>query len=762
MAATEFIAAATLKRVLVIGGSYGGLAAALNLLDLCKARPTRFDSTPFVSTRESAITRAKFNIQIKIVDERDGFYHLIGSPLALASAEYSPKAWIKFADIPALREQGISCVQGSVTQVDFERRTAVIESSGAGVGIEENYDYLVASSGLRRVWPIVPQSRTRENYLLETSGHIQEVKNARGGVVIIGGGAVGIEMAAEVKMVHPDQKVTLIHSRGKLLSSEPLSDEFKDKSLSLLRESGVEVILGHRVTDTSLIEEKNGSPTYKVTLSDGTQLLAGQVTSAISRSIPSTTYLPGQALDPEGYIKVDPRLNLAAGAPNAEYHFAVGDIALWSGIKRCGAAMAMGHNAAINIHQRMVEKMTGKEPNFVEFPEVPPMIALAIGKQAVLYGPEGDTTSGEDAMEMMFGNDLGLKSMMPFLKPLLRELTPDILMADDAVAMSPSHGIKKMDEKKGKSKDYRGFVAGVFSGIAKLSVGHPFDTIKVRMQTSDKSKFSGPLQCLLQTVRKEGFSGLYKGATPPLVGWMFMDSIMLGSLTFYRRILHQTLFNPNHRTFANPSSFARRDLPLQDEQLHKLPTLGHAMAGVMAGATVSFVAAPVEHIKARLQIQYSNNKSERLYKGPIDCARKIYRYHGISGIYHGLSATLLFRSFFFFWWGSYDVFTRLLSEKTKLSTPAINFWAGGLSAQVFWITSYPSDVVKQRIMTDPLAGGLNDGVKKFSNWTTAAKAVYVENGAKGYWRGFLPCFLRAFPANAMALVAFESVMRALP
>ena len=33
------------------------------------------------------------------------------------------------------------------------------------------------------------------------------------------------------------------------------------------------------------------------------------------------------------------------------------------------------------------------------------------------------------------------------------------------------------------------------------------------------------MDCLLQTVRKEGFTGLYKGATPPLVGWMFMDSM---------------------------------------------------------------------------------------------------------------------------------------------------------------------------------------------------------------------------------------------
>ena len=78
------------------------------------------------------------------------------------------------------------------------------------------------------------------------------------------------------------------------------------------------------------------------------------------------------------------------------------------------------------------------------------------------------------------------------------------------------------------------------------------------------------------------------------------------------------------------------------------------------------------------------------------------------------------------------------------------------------MTSYPSDVVKQRIMTDPLDGGLNDGVRKFPNWKTAAKTIYRENGVKGYWRGFLPCFLRAFPANAVALVAFEGVLRWLP
>lgn len=229
-----------------------------------------------------------------------------------------------------------------------------------------------------------------------------------------------------------------------------------------------------------------------------------------------------------------------------------------------------------------------------------------------------------------------------------------------------------------------------------------------------------------------------------------MDSLMLGSLTLYRRLLNEHVFIPLR---SRPHSSARS---LSETERLKLPAVGHGIAGMMAGWTVSFIAAPVEHVKARLQVQYQATKSQRAYAGPIDCTKQILRGHGIRGLWHGLSATLLFRTFFFCWWGTYDIFTRAFQRNTNLSTPAINFWAGGLSAQIFWITSYPSDVVKQRIMTDPLGPD-----RKYPRWKDAAKAVYQDSGWKGYWRGFVPCFLRAFPANAMALVAFEGVMRAM-
>ncbi|GAP83100.2 putative carrier protein mitochondrial [Rosellinia necatrix] len=349
--------------------------------------------------------------------------------------------------------------------------------------------------------------------------------------------------------------------------------------------------------------------------------------------------------------------------------------------------------------------------------------------------------------------DLGARS--DFVTELGRHNPSDVVRADMAADQK-----QELAAAPAASKNYKGFVAGVFSGIAKLTVGHPFDTVKVRLQTTDAARFRGPLQCVVQTVRHEGVRGLYKGASPPLVGWMFMDSLMLGSLTIYRRLLAEHVFSPSSSSSSSPSSTAAAAAMTPTPPV--LPSYGHGMAGVLAGATVSFIAAPVEHVKARLQIQYAATKAGRLYSGPLDCVRRLYGAHGVRGVYKGLAATLLFRSFFFFWWASYDVFSRLLRDRTALSAPAVNFWAGGLSAQVFWLTSYPSDVVKQRIMTDPMGGALNDGTPRFRNWGEAARAVYREGGVRGYWRGFVPCFLRAFPANAMALVAFEGVMRSLP
>ncbi len=198
-----------------------------------------------------------------------------------------------------------------------------------------------------------------------------------------------------------------------------------------------------------------------------------------------------------------------------------------------------------------------------------------------------------------------------------------------------------------------------------MVVGHPFDTlkvcspvdvlfgtdndIKVRLQVSGARFDNSVRKCLAQTISKEGVRGLYKGGTPPLFGWAIMDSVMLGSLSNYRRYL----------------SNEQGELTLPQ----------HALAGLGAGLTVAMVATPIEHVKARLQVQY--DAKSRIYSGPFDATVQLVKSRDL---YKGLTATLIQRSWFGAFWASYAVISGQLNKLPSMSDGAKSFWAGGFAA----------------------------------------------------------------------------------
>ncbi|KAL4884509.1 hypothetical protein BJY04DRAFT_9290 [Aspergillus karnatakaensis] len=400
-------------KVLVLGGSYAGLAASLNLVDLCHGRKHRFSIA-----EEDKGTGKHIPVQVTIVDPRDGFYHLIGQPLALSSQKFADTFWVKYTDMPALQTPEIRCVQGQIDTIDFPSKTATIATSKGA--IHESYDYLITATGLRREFPSAPRSFTKEKFLAETTENLSNIHNASKGVAVIGGGAVGIEIAAECKMLHPDTDVTLIHSRTSLLSSEPLPAEMADRTLEILKSQGINTVLGARVTaitpststSTSITSEKqpDSEKEYTLTLSNSSTLTASHVINAVSRFTPTApSFLPASILDSDGYIRIQPNLEFPSDAslPNTSDHYAAGDIAKWSGIKRGGAAMHQGHYAARNIHQKMMEKAYGTTPEFVTLEEVDPGMGLALGDTAVGYFPSMGLMSGEETREMFFQGDLG-------------------------------------------------------------------------------------------------------------------------------------------------------------------------------------------------------------------------------------------------------------------------------------------------------------------------------------------------------------------
>lgn len=303
------------------------------------------------------------------------------------------------------------------------------------------------------------------------------------------------------------------------------------------------------------------------------------------------------------------------------------------------------------------------------------------------------------------------------------------------------------DNSQGGIRALKDCTAGSIGGIFQVLAGQPFDTVKVRLQTQptlskgEVPQFTGALDCAVQTFKKEGFAGFYKGTATPLAGIGLCVSIQFFALENFKRSFAaqnkaQGNLNPNF---------------LSNSQLF--------IAGSGAGLANAFVSGPVEHIRTRLQVQSGTNPE---FKGPIDCLKKIYSANGLKGLYQGQVPTLA-REFIgfgaYFTAYEYLVQQEMISSgfrRDELSTFKVCFF-GAMAGYSMWISAFPIDVIKSKMQTD----GITASTRKYPTAMSCIKDTYKSNGVKGFFRGFLPCILRAAPANAATFLGFETAMRFL-
>jgi solute carrier family 25 carnitine/acylcarnitine transporter 20/29 len=93
---------------------------------------------------------------------------------------------------------------------------------------------------------------------------------------------------------------------------------------------------------------------------------------------------------------------------------------------------------------------------------------------------------------------------------------------DKVAEKLPSTEELKEDVKvatKSSLQSLRALIAGGVGGVCAVVVGHPFDLVKVRLQTSERGVYTGAMDVVRKTVAKEGLArGLYAGVSAPLVG----------------------------------------------------------------------------------------------------------------------------------------------------------------------------------------------------------------------------------------------------
>ncbi|QSS66519.1 carnitine/acyl carnitine carrier [Histoplasma capsulatum] len=323
-------------------------------------------------------------------------------------------------------------------------------------------------------------------------------------------------------------------------------------------------------------------------------------------------------------------------------------------------------------------------------------------------------------------------------------------MPSTTTAISPSLPMESEPQKQSPAASnasvaqIKSFVAGGAGGICAVIVGHPFDLVKVRLQTAEKGVYSGAIHVVKRTIAREGLArGLYAGVSAPLVGVTPMFAV-----SFWGYDLGKTLV----RNFSS--------VPVHNGTPQY--TIGQiSAAGFFSAVPMTLITAPFERVKVLLQIQGQNPPppgQKPKYSGGVDVVRQLYKEGGIRSVFRGSAMTLArdgpgSAAYF----AAYEYIKRSLTPKDadgnvtgELSLPAV-VAAGGAAGIAMWIPVFPIDTVKSRLQSAegrPTIGG-------------TIRGVYANGGFKAFFPGFGPALARAVPANAATFLGVELAHKAM-
>jgi NADH dehydrogenase FAD-containing subunit len=227
---------------------------------------------------------------------------------------------------------GSKRVQADVVALEPGSKTVLLSS-----GERLTYDYAIVAVGAQQGSPAEPPigayslEAIREHYASVNAAILASKK-----IVIVGGGAAGIEIAGSLRdTLPPEQSVTVVHSgQNPADASLPGASEkalavFQERLKKLCAEAGLELILGSRVTNLGPADcpagwhRKPNGETFSLALSTGKSVEADLVLWCVGTRSNAPQLMPeGSYEDKSKLIKVRRTLEVE-GMEGAV--FAIGD-----------------------------------------------------------------------------------------------------------------------------------------------------------------------------------------------------------------------------------------------------------------------------------------------------------------------------------------------------------------------------------------------------------------------------------------------------
>jgi solute carrier family 25 (adenine nucleotide translocator) protein 4/5/6/31 len=184
--------------------------------------------------------------------------------------------------------------------------------------------------------------------------------------------------------------------------------------------------------------------------------------------------------------------------------------------------------------------------------------------------------------------------------------------------------IKRAFPKYNKQTDFGKFAAvqvasGSAAGGATNTLVYPLIYIRTVLgaDIGQVKKYNGMYDCIVKTVKSNGFFSLYNGIGPSSVGIVVYRGTQFGLQDIIKA------FNPYQEEFSPIAVFSK----------FCVAQIAVSVSGV--------VAYPFDTMQRRLQIEASKPKSEQIYSGMGDCFSKILKQEGPGGFFKGALANIL-------------------------------------------------------------------------------------------------------------------------
>jgi len=274
-------------------------------------------------------------------------------------------------------------------------------------------------------------------------------------------------------------------------------------------------------------------------------------------------------------------------------------------------------------------------------------------------------------------------------------------------------------------------IAGTVGGACGIVVGHPIDTVKVRLQV-DRS-YKGITDCVIKTWRLEGPTSFFKGVVAPVLGAAPINAVVFVT---YGGVMRLAAKNYGEKL---------------DES--ELPIYYHGLAGLCAGFSQNIFGTPNELVKIKCQV----NRTENIRS--IQMAKRLINKGGLfQGLYQGWWITAARDTpAFGVYFVSYE-FYRTLFQSWGFSQVWSAFFAGGMAGTNSFFFTHPIDVVKSMRQEQKI------GTPREQTRTLyLIRSAYVANGRSMsiFARGVIPSVFRAYPVSAVTFVIYDYLLGAL-